>query len=317
MPKLCLVIWIIFCYKYLSHKFGVGMLLRKLFLMSALWACSAFGASDSSDGFMISGLDHPESVAFDGENYYISNVGKDLNPTAKDGDGYITKVSPDGTVLEAKWIDGLNAPKGMIFAFDRLWVTDIDQVYGYDVKTKTADPVFSFVNRRVQFNQQQVQFLNDIVASNDGYLFVSGTDTGLIYRIALEDGRRQSFPVDVVRGPNGLFINDKTMYAVGFGDSNQANGPVVAIQARGTDNAYDIKQISPLLGNLDGVAVYNNNLLVSDWKTGSLYQIPIDGKGKQVAIMQNLSGPADFMISNDNIWLPEMTAGRVIVKKMQ
>lgn len=269
-------------------------------------------AQSSDEGFMITGLDHPESVAFDGTSYYISNVGKDMAPTAKDGDGYITRVSPDGTVLDAKWVDGLNAPKGMVFAYNRLWVTDIDHVYGYDVATGKRDQVFSLAPRRVQFDQRPVAFLNDIVALPDNRLLISGTDSGRLYRISPSDGAVQSFPVDLLRGPNGLAFDQDTIYAVGFGDSGQSNGPVLKITRQG-ENEYSFQQHTSLLGNLDGVAVDNDGLYVSDWSTGSLYRIPLAG-GKAVAVMTDLSGPADFLIQDGKLWLPEMTANRVIVK---
>jgi len=72
-------------------------------------------------------------------------------------------------------------------------------------------------------------------------------------------------------------------------------------------------QHSPLLGNLDGVAVFQDGLFVSDWASGSLYRIPLAG-GKAEPVMTGLSGPADFLIQDGKLWLPEMTANRVIVK---
>ena len=50
----------------------------------------------------------------------------------KDGNGFISRVSPQGVVLDLKWIDGaspgvtLHAPKGMAIVADTLFVTDID-----------------------------------------------------------------------------------------------------------------------------------------------------------------------------------------------
>ena len=47
-----------------------------------------------------------------------------------DGNGFISRLRPDGTVLTLKWIDGnkegvtLNAPKGMALHGDRLYVTE-------------------------------------------------------------------------------------------------------------------------------------------------------------------------------------------------
>jgi hypothetical protein len=44
-----------------------------------------------------------------------------------------------------------------------------------------------------------------------------------------------------------------------------------------------------------------------------LYRIPLAG-GKPVPVMTDRSGPADFLIQDGKLWLPEMTANRVIVK---
>jgi len=282
------------------------------FVLGVMMGSSCAVAQSTGDGFMITGLDHPESVAFDGTSYYISNVGKEMAPTAKDGDGYITRVSADGTILDAKWADGLNAPKGLVFAYNRLWVTDVDQVYGYDVTTGKRDQVFSLAPRRIQFDQKPVAFLNDIVALPDNRLLISGTDTGRLYRLSLSDGAVQSFPVDLLRGPNGLAYHQDAIYAVGFGDTGQSNGPVLKITPQGP-NAYNFVQHTPLMGNLDGVAIVQDDLFVSDWSSGSLYRIPLAG-GKAVPVMTGLSGPADFLIQDGKLWLPEMTANRVIVK---
>ncbi|MFM7621815.1 MAG: hypothetical protein ACKO57_02415 [Alphaproteobacteria bacterium] len=282
------------------------------FVLGVMMGSSCAVAQSTGDGFMITGLDHPESVAFDGTSYYISNVGKEMAPTAKDGDGYITRVSADGTILDAKWADGLHAPKGLVFAYNRLWVTDVDQVYGYDVTTGKRDQVFSLAPRRIQFDQKPVAFLNDIVALPDNRLLISGTDTGRLYRLSLSDGAVQSFPVDLLRGPNGLAYHQDAIYAVGFGDTGQSNGPVLKITPQGP-NAYNFVQHTPLLGNLDGVAIVQDDLFVSDWSSGSLYRIPLAGE-KAVSVMTALSGPADFLIQDGKLWLPEMTANRVIVK---
>src|SRR5436190_1914394 len=59
------------------------------------------------------GLAQPESAYFEPttQSIYVSNV--QGSPVEKDGQGYISKVSPDGKMVAEKWVDGLNAPKGM------------------------------------------------------------------------------------------------------------------------------------------------------------------------------------------------------------
>ena len=56
-------------------------------------------------------LNKPESVVAMGDFIYVSNVNG--NPTEKDGNGYISKLYKSGKVCTNKFIEGLNAPKGM------------------------------------------------------------------------------------------------------------------------------------------------------------------------------------------------------------
>ncbi|NIP81802.1 MAG: hypothetical protein GWM90_22320, partial [Gemmatimonadetes bacterium] len=52
------------------------------------------------------GLQTPESVLHDdrADVYLVSNING--APTERDDNGFISRVGPDGTVLELRWIDG-------------------------------------------------------------------------------------------------------------------------------------------------------------------------------------------------------------------
>ena len=74
----------------------------------------------------------PESVFFDTEHnvLYVSNI--DGSPVVKDENGFISKVTTEGKVIELRWITGLNAPKGMGKFKGKLYVSDIDQLVEID-----------------------------------------------------------------------------------------------------------------------------------------------------------------------------------------
>ena len=65
----------------------------------------------------------PESVIYDSKNdvLYVSNITD--HPFNKDGTGYISKIGLDGNVIEKKWVDKLNAPKGLTISNDCLLYT--------------------------------------------------------------------------------------------------------------------------------------------------------------------------------------------------
>ena len=85
-------------------------------------------------------LSSPEGVAFDGTNLFISNVGGEGSD--KDGEGWISRLSLDGEVLEAKWIDGLHGPKGMAVRGDKLFVSDIDAYHVIDIPTASIENTY-------------------------------------------------------------------------------------------------------------------------------------------------------------------------------
>ena len=75
----------------------------------------------------------PESVYLDeGSGYlYVSQING--NPGEKDGNGRISKLGLDGSVVTADWVTGLNAPKGLRSFAGTLWVADIDEVLAIDI----------------------------------------------------------------------------------------------------------------------------------------------------------------------------------------
>src|SRR5512134_2547795 len=88
----------------------------------------------------VKGFAFPESVAYDpqGRVLYVSEFGSELKPAEKDGKGRISKVSLTGAVLDRQFLPAaggvLNKPKGIWVAGNRLWVTDIDVVWVFDLK---------------------------------------------------------------------------------------------------------------------------------------------------------------------------------------
>src|SRR6266496_4562221 len=89
----------------------------------------------------VEGFLTPESVLHDTAQdiYFVSNING--SPTAKDNNGFISRLRPDGAVENLKFIEGgkngvtLNAPKGLALLGDTLWVADIDAVRAFNAKT--------------------------------------------------------------------------------------------------------------------------------------------------------------------------------------
>jgi hypothetical protein len=115
----------------------------------------------------------PQAALHDPEAdvYLVSN--SNGGPADADGNGFISRVSPEGSLLDLKWIDGaagagLDAPKGMALAGDRLYVADLNVVRLFD--RKSGEPLGKTAIT-------SARYLADLAFAPDGTLYVS--DTGL------------------------------------------------------------------------------------------------------------------------------------------
>ena len=143
----------------------------------------------------------PRSALHDPEaDVYLVSSGNG-GPADADGNGFISRVAPDGTVLALKWIDGssggLDAPKGMALSADKLYVADLKLVRSFDRKSGEPLGKVAIVT---------ASYLNDVALGSDGTLYVS--DTGLSKAkgaAALQEtGSDAIYSVDA-RGVAGIF----------------------------------------------------------------------------------------------------------------
>jgi len=165
----------------------------------------------------VGGFAFPESAGCDREQnvLYVSQFGgSELKPGEKDGLGFISKVAPDGRILEARaFPDVMNKPKGIWVERGRLWVTDIDGVWIYDTRTKKG--------RKLML--PGIQFANDVAMAGE-VLFVSDNRSDQVFRIEPADFIDPAMQprVSVVMSnkeiyPNGLWPSRAgTLLMVGF-----------------------------------------------------------------------------------------------------
>ncbi len=234
---------------------------------------------------------------------YVSNI--DGAPLEKDGNGFISLLGRDGKVQALRWIEGLNAPKGMALVGDTLYVADIDELVEIDAAAGRI---------RARHAAPGARFLNDVTADRAGHVFVSDMLTNRIHRLA--DGRFEVW-LDSPRlaNPNGLAIIGDTLYVGCWGVmapdfTTQVPGHVLAISL--ADKAIaDFGSDAPV-GNLDGVEpMADGSLLVSDWMSGGIKRVAADGS---VTVLDPLApGSADigFDAASGTVWVPMMKDGVV------
>ncbi len=236
------------------------------------------------------GFGHIESIAYDpnAKVLYTGDFGPDLKPADKDGKGKITKVSLDGKILEDRFLPAegqtLNKPKGIWVKGNRLWVTDIDSVWVFDLKTKKGK----------KLDLPGITFANDPAVMNDA-LYVSDNRSDQLVRVEPADflNTKTDPKITVLfkdKGvnPNGIYPGKGgALLMVGFKGKDDPRG-IYSMKP-----GKDPELLSDKIGMLDGLYVMSDgDILATDWVSGSLFQWNKTLGMKKLAT--DFKGPADF-----------------------
>jgi sugar lactone lactonase YvrE len=268
----------------------------------------------------IAGFSTPESVLHDSAQdiYFVSNIGG--SPTAKDNNGFISRVRPDGAIENLKFIEGgrggvtLNAPKGMAVLGDTLWVADIDVVRAFNARTGALlDSV----------KLDSAVFLNDVAVATTGAIYI--TDTGIrfddvgnvlhpgpdrVFRIGPDRKVTIAVRSDSLGWPNGITVDvvGRRFIIVAFGAAK-----TVLSWKPGDRTPHAIAK-GP--GGFDGVEVAGGRILVSSWadSTVSAYET-----GQEVKVITGVPSPADigYDAKRNRVLVPLFQANRVEVWQLQ
>ena len=263
--------------------------------------CGSAGDSERTDAAAVPeeiitvaevGFATPESVLHDeaADVYLVSNING--HPLQPDGNGFISRMSPSGEVVDLKWIDGeaegvtLNAPKGMAVVGDVLYVTDIDVVRMFD--RTTGSPLGEIV-------VEGATMLNDLAPAADGGVYLtdsgfrlaadggfepSGTDA--VYHIAA-NGVVHTMIADAGLGaPNGVVEVDGEVWVVTFG-----SGEMFRLV---DGERMDVTTVAE--GSLDGIVLVGDRLFVSSWNSQGVHAGVVGGEF--AAVVTDVQSPADI-----------------------
>lgn len=260
------------------------------------------------------GFSAPESVLHDSEAdvYLVSNVNG--APLDKDGNGFISRVSPDGQVLELKWIDGeadgvtLNAPRGTALLDGVLYVADIDCVRKFD--SASGAPQGENCVRGATL-------LNDVAVGPNGELFVSDTgfrvgEQGLepsgsaaIHRMAPDGRQAPIVKGDQLGGPNGLAVGPRGLFMVSFG-----SGQIFQVGMDGKLTPVT----SPSERQLDGIVfTEDGGFLFSSWGDQGVFRV--GPNGAQSEVVANVEAPADigYDAGRNRVLVPLLMADAILI----
>ncbi|MEO5603699.1 MAG: ATP/GTP-binding protein [Cyclobacteriaceae bacterium] len=207
-------------------------------------------------------LSVPESVYFDGKAnlLYVSNIAGKANE--KDGNGFISKISPEGKIITKEWAGGLDAPKGMGIFKNKLFVADLSRVAIIDLTTGK-------VLKRIDIDG--ARFLNDVTVDKRGVVYLSDSETGKIFTLTDETPALYFESVEFKR-INGLLSLKNGIYVADAG-----NGMNYKLSAD-----KQLSKFAETAPGADGIVLAGENeFIVSSWG-GEIYFVDANGKSTKM-----------------------------------
>jgi len=220
-----------------------------------------------------------ESTLYNPDNNTIYVSCGNTDPSAKDGDGFIALLNPDGSVKNMKWVTGLNAPKGMAIVNGKLYVTDIDEVKIIDLETASIEKTIPV---------EGAKFLNDL-ASDGTTVYFSDSDAGTVY--SLNQAGSTMAVINNADGINGLELYEGSLYTL----DKQGLNKYDTIE-------YKSSLINSEVKGGDGLVILNDSTFVASRWAGEIYLIKGDKATLLVDTQAEKSNTADIgYIADQNL----------------
>lgn len=247
----------------------------------------------------VGGLEAPEAIVYDSAQdvYFVSNVNG--TPGVKDGNGFISKIGPNGQMIELQFIGNgqhgvtLNGPMGSRVRGDTLWVLDIDKLHAFDTRTGKRLTTIDFAPLRAKF-------LNDLAFAPSGAVYV--TDMGMqaqgnggpqhvgpdrILEYGADRGRRVALEDSSLSWPDGIVWDRSAgrLIITPFG------GKSVLAWKPGQPR---LTKLASGAGKFDGIErEADGTILLTSWDEHALLRLDRDAL---VKLVTGLDSPSDVTI---------------------
>ncbi|WEJ63533.1 SMP-30/gluconolactonase/LRE family protein [Thiomicrorhabdus lithotrophica] len=303
-----------FKFSSLSALFAVAFLGLATPMHSAF---ASSGNSASGEPIYVSdvGFATPESVEYYAAEdvYLVANING--SPFDKDDNGFISKISPDGEVLELKWLDGaaaniaLNAPKGMQIIGNRLLIADIDRVRVFELPSG---------KQLADIAVEGASFLNGVSIADQNSVYVTdmgvapgfkGSGTDAIYQIGLDGQVSTLVKTTELNKPNGVAAHNGGVIIGTFG-----SGKLVFLDNKGATQS----DMTLEGGRLDGLlSLEDGSIITSSWEASAVYRIASD---KTVTtVVDGLESPADLGLDTkrNRVLIPLFKGNKLVIQPIK
>lgn len=198
-----------------------------------------------------------ESLIYDRKRdiLYVTNL--NMEPRVKDGNGFISRLSTDGKIIDLKWIEGIHSPKGTGIIGDTLYAADIDELIIVDIANNK-------IARKVQI--EGAGMLNDITTDAEGNVYISDSDANKIYLYS--KGSITEWLSTGLDKPNGLLSESGRMLLSSMGSMDMVSIDPVS---------KSVTKLADSLGMADGISYSGKEgyYIVTDWN-GEIFMVNPD-----------------------------------------
>ncbi|MFN3816796.1 SMP-30/gluconolactonase/LRE family protein [Brevundimonas sp.] len=253
------------------------------------------------------GFENSEAVRYDAadDRYIVANLG----PRGPGNDGFVSLVSPEGVVLELKWIEGgvdgvsLHEPLGLFIRGDEIHVADQKAIRVFD--RRTGAPL-----RTIEV--PDAVRLNDLYVTEAGVAYVtdSGTDNdhGALYRIQ-PDGTVETF---VARSADLHRVNGVAVTAEGLVVHGGLLSDVLTF--RDAQTGAVVREMILPTGRIDGiVALADGGLLVASQNGHNVYHVSAEGEARAVAGDIAVPAAIGYDTLRGHLLVPQIVASSVTI----
>ncbi len=268
--------------------------------VAVLAACSSGGnrhghSSDKANGDSIQvaltqvwatdtlSLITPECVSYDTERnvFFVSNLNRKDN-AQYESRGFVAIVNANGSVKNAKWLEGFTAPLGNALHDGHLYVNEPNTIVKIAIEKGE-------VVARIALSE--AIRLNGIAIHEDGTIYAADSQGNKVFKVDQEGTVTVVFEGDELNTPNGVLIdNGKLVVASSGGQS---------LKAIDLETGH-IETLVEGIGQVDGIVrLHDGHYLTSSW-TGEVYFISNDLKKQKI-----LDTKAEKINAADIAYIPQ------------
>ncbi len=254
------------------------------------------------------GLNHPACAYYDSpsKSIFVSNASD--GAASPKPSGWISKLDPSGKMVVEHWAEKLNAPQGMRSASGILWVADVDEIVGIEIRS-------GHTSKRIKIDGAKL--LKDVAVDNDGNLYVSDLEGQKIYKVS--QGKPEIFAEgDELEHPAGLLLHDELLVVAAMGNTDEKGaGPPGHLYSLDLSTGRKDTIAHNLAGALGGVELDGSGgYYVSDVRAGKIYRV--SSEGEVTLLVEGFKGPADIGIADGDqlLLVPQALENKLTAYKL-